>query len=601
MGEDDNRGWKRFHKLSIDKKNLSRHVKKAEGATVRHANKFILNRLDSIRAARRHIIVWLLLVGVIISAVGLQFVWFQQGYQTTAAAEGGTYAEASLGPIDTLNPLYVSSSAEAAASRLMFSSLYSYDRTGHLKGDLATNITSKDDDKVYVVKIRSDAKWHDGTKLTAKDIAFTINLIKNTQTRSPLRATWRDVHAAALDDTTIQFTLPAAYAAFPHALTFAVLPKHILEKVAPGAIRENTYSRAPIGSGPFEFKLLQTASSSFGGQHKAVHMVVNNSYYGGLPRLNRFEVHAYDTQEQILKALQSGEVNAAADLPGELALQANSANYEVSTKPIDSGMYALFNNTSTFLKDKSVRQALQLATDTKEIRDNLSVPTPSLDLPFINGQLTGGDIPSAPATNLEKAKQLLDTAGWKLSGNVRKKDGKALTISITTTKNVQYEKTLEVLAGQWRKLGISVSTQVLDPEDPTVNFVQNVLQARNYDVLLYELFIGADPDVYAYWSSSQIGAGGYNFANYSNGEADAALSSARSRTDRALRNAKYVTFAKQWLDDAPAVGLYQSVVEYVANKHTKSVDPTATIISSTDRYDNILYWSVNQQPVYKTP
>src|SRR5690349_20955832 len=190
---DEERGWRQFQRLTFDSKKISKRVKKAEGATVRHARKFIVTRLDNIRSVRRHIIAWLLLVGVMIVAVGVQFMWFRESYQTTAPSEGGTYAEASLGPIDTLNPLYASSSAEITASRLMFSSLYSYDRTGHLKGDLAETITTDESGTLYTVKIRGDAKWHDGTLLTAKDVAFTVNLIKNPETRSPLRVNWRDI------------------------------------------------------------------------------------------------------------------------------------------------------------------------------------------------------------------------------------------------------------------------------------------------------------------------------------------------------------------------------------------------------------------------
>ena len=168
---DEKRGWKQFQNVSFDSKSFSKRVKKAEGATVRHAHKFILTRLDSIRSARRHIIIWLLLVGVIISAVGLQFMWFRQSYQAVAAADGGTYAEASLGPIDTLNPLFASTSAETASSKLLFSSLYTHDKTGALHGDLATSTNIDSGGKLYTIKIRSDARWHDGQLLTANDVA----------------------------------------------------------------------------------------------------------------------------------------------------------------------------------------------------------------------------------------------------------------------------------------------------------------------------------------------------------------------------------------------------------------------------------------------
>jgi peptide/nickel transport system substrate-binding protein len=597
---DEKKGWKQFQRLTFDSKKISKRVKKAEGATVRHAHKFILTRLDSVRSARRHIIVWLLLVGVMISSVGIQFMWFQRTYQTSAASVGGTYAEASLGPIDTLNPLFASSSAEIAASRLLFSSLYTYDTTGHLHGDLAESMTTDATNTVYTVKIRPGVKWHDGSLLTAKDVAFTVNLIKNPQTRSSLRVNWQDVAVEAVDDTTVQFTLPAVYAAFPHALTFAVLPQHILGTIAAGAIRENNFSRAPIGSGPFSFKLLQTANTP-NRQHKIVQMTAFDGYYSGVPMLNRFEVHAYGTQDGIMQALRTGEVSAASDLSGENVSQVDTHNYQVTSQPVNSGVYALFNNTTPILKDKAVRQALRLATDTTAIRANLGVKPPALDLPFINGQLTGADVPHAPAPDTKAAAALLDSAGWALSGGVRKKGDQTLTLTVTTIKNPQFEKALETLVGQWRNLGVVVKTNVIDTTDPASNFVQSILQGRNYDVLLYELFIGADPDVYAYWNSSQIGTSGYNFSNYVNKAADASLASARSRLEPELRNAKYKVFAKQWLDDVPAIGLYQSMVEYVSNRHVRSVDSTAKLISAQDRYSNVLYWSVSQNSVYKTP
>jgi len=264
-------------------------------------------------------------------------------------------------------------------------------------------------------------------------------------------------------------------------------------------------------------------------------------------------------------------------------------------------VFALFN-TSSPLMDKNVRKALQVGTNTAAIREAISEENvPALDLPFIQGQLTGEGIPQAPAFDTQRAGQLLDEAGWVITDGVRVKDGRKLEITVATTKSSQYEETLEVLAGQWRTLGISVLTNIVDINDPSVNFVQNILQPRNYDVLLYELSIGADPDIYAYWHSSQISTRGYNFSNYANGVADDALSSARSRLEPNLRNAKYKAFAQQWLEDAPAIGLYQAVSEYAYNKHVRSIDPATHFVTPYDRFVNVLRWSVNERPVYKTP
>lgn len=593
---DEKRGWQQFRELNFDKKKLSRRVKKAEGATTRHAHKFIVTRLDNIRSVRRHIISWLLLVGVMIVAVGAQYFWFQQSYQTVAAARGGTYAEASLGPIETLNPLYASSSSEIVASRLLFSSLYNYDSTGHLRGDLAENMQVDKTKTLYTLKIRSDAKWTDGTRLTAGDVAFTVNLIKNPETRSALRVNWQDVTVKALDDTTVQFKLPAVYAAFPNALTFAVLPRHALETVDPGAVRENTYSQDPIGSGPFSLRLLQNTSN-----HKIAHLAANENYYGGTPMLSRFEVHAYTSQDDIFRALKTGEVSAAADLTGVNSSQVDTHNYDITAQAINSGVYAMFNMSSPMLKDKTVREALRLATDTKVVREALGTPVGRLDLPVLESQVSGTGLAMVPAANADQAAAMLEKRGWVMKDGVRTKGTQKLQLTVATTKNAQYEKALEAVTGQWRKIGVAVTTNIVDTADPSTNFVQNVLQARNYDVLLYELFIGADPDVYAYWHSSQIGMRGYNFSNYANNISDAALASARSRTEPDLRAAKYKSFVRQWVSDVPAVGLYQPVSEYIVNKHVKSIDVSNKLVSSYDRFSNILDWSVNQKSVYKTP
>lgn len=598
---DPKRGWKQFQKLSFDSKRFSKRVKKAEGATLRHARKFIVGRLDSIRSVRRHIIGWLTVVGVLLVLVALQVVWFQHSYQTTTAAAGGTYAEASLGSIDTLNPLYASSNAEIAASHLLFSSLYSYDQTGTLQGDLAESIKVDANDTRYTVKLHDTAVWHDGTRLTAKDVVYTVNLIKSPSALSvsPARAEWQDIKVLALDDYTVQFTLPTTIAAFKHALTFSILPEHILGSVEAGSVRENNFSRAPVGSGPFTFRLLQTVDVKK--NQKVLNMAANSSYYKGMPLISRFEVHSYNSPDDIVDALQAGEVSAAADLSGVKVQQVDQRQYIVETKPINSGVYALLNVTSPVLKDKQVRQALQAMTDTAKIRTSLGGKIPALDSPFVAGQLSGADVPHAPAPSVVRAESLLEKAGYAHVKDNWVKDGEPLAIRVVTVKNADFERALEVLAGQWRKAGIVVTTDVIDASDRAANFTQNTLQPRNYDVLLTELSIGADPDVYAYWHSSQAGVSGRNFSNYSDQSADLALASARARLEPDLRNVKYKSFAKQWIDDVPAIGLYQPVVEYVYNKRLVSMGDSAKLVDQYGRYANILYWSVADKSVYKTP
>lgn len=597
MAENQPGKWRRIPKVSFSSKELSRRIKKVEGATVRHARRFVFKRMSSIREVRQRIILWILTIGLIIGASGLQLMWYQQSYRTTAHADGGTYAEAVLGPVTTLNPIFANTSAEESASYLLFSRLLTYDQTGHLNYDLAQSMDISPDQKTYTVKLRPDAKWQDGIYVRAKDVVFTVNLLKNPATRAVITG-WNDITATAVDDLTVQFTLPDVYAAFPHALNFLpILPEHILRGVAPSELRENAFSAKPMGSGPFALRFIQDVDAATG--RSIIHLVRNDSYYKGAPKLERFQLHVYANTEEILHAIKTSEVNAATDLSVTDTAQVASSRYVIESKPISAGVYALFNTTVGVLSDKTVRQALQMGTDTTAVRAAVGKDIPEIHLPFVTGQVTG-DVPAATIYDKAGAEKLLDQAGWILDGTTRKKDGVLLRLTVVTTKDNDFEKALSNMATQWRALGITVTTSIVDPSDSSQNVVQNILQPRAYDVLLYQLTIGGDPDVYAYWHSSQASKG-FNFSNYANPISDEALTSARTRIEPNLRNAKYVTFAKQWMADVPAIGLFQATTQYVYNKNVHAMPQGEVLVSAADRYADVLYWTVGDRLVEQTP
>lgn len=586
--------WRRFQ--AVKKRNISKRAKRAEGATMRHAHRFLVGRWDNIRGVRRHILTWMIGVAGLIMIVGVQMLWFQRSYLQSAPVNGGVYAEAVIGPVSNLNPLYATTDAELAASKLIFSSLYNYDSTGHLRGDIARSMKMEPNGKSYTLTLKPNLQWQDGHTLTAKDIVFTVNLMKNPSAKSVMSASWKDITATEVDKTTVKFTLPAAYAAFPQALTFSVLPSHLLSGVDPRQLRENSFSSSPLGSGPFTLRLAQTINPTDG--RKVIHMAANDKYYGGKPRLDRFQLHVYGTMDNIASALRTGEVSAAADVSGDVARSVEQSRYIVREKPVNSGVYAILNTSQPVLKDVMVRRALQLATDTKELRSTLYGKPNALSLPFVDGQLSGAGVPSAPQPNMSQAMALLDTAGWKSnSKGIRSKDDQELKLRVVTRKNSDYEKILANLKGQWSKIGVSVQEQIVDPNAVDQSFTQTILQPRNYDVLLDELLIGGDPDVFAYWHSRGL----LNFANYSNTGSDDNLVSGRDRSEPEVRNVKYKAFASQWLEDVPAIGLYQSSMLYVQSKQSQSITDDEKIITPSDRYADVQYWTSEQGNVYKTP
>lgn len=585
-------------KLRLGYKRLALRVKHAEGATQRHASRFILRRIENVRLVMTEIMIWLAAIALLIAGLGIQYSWNSQGSKKDGAKSGGVYVEGVIGNISTLNPLLAASESEQAVSRLLFSSLYNYDVTGALHADLAESMTVKDD-KVYTIKLRN-AAWHDGKKLTAEDVVYTINLIKNPQVRSPLRVNWLDISARAIDDSTVEFMLPAVYAGFSHALTFPVIPKHILQSVSPSSMREADFSSNPVGSGPFAVKRVQTSEST--SSTDVVRMEPNTKYYGAVSTLSRLELRAYGNESLLVKAVNSGEVSAASGLSLSAADNIKSKQYSTKHWLLNKGVYLLMNNRSQTLQDARVRQALRYATDTSSIRATVGDNVARLDTPILQSQIAQ-KLPVAPDYNLDKAKALLKEAGWTYNqGQWKGKDGRPLAVAVTTSSGRdEYKKIVDALKRQWSKLGVDVQLREIDTSSTTTSFVQSVLQPRDYDALLYELELGADPDVFAYWHSSQASASGYNFANYSNRTVDNDLVGGRSRTNSALRAAKYIQFVNQWLNDAPAIGLYQSVGSYVLNNGASIVEPRGSLNTMNDRYADVTTWSTGRASVYKTP
>lgn len=598
---DSEKKWNRFQRLSVKSGKFSERAKRAENASVKHAHRFIIKRLHSAREVRRNIALWLLGMGVLIAVAATQFFLFQSSYITYAGGSGGTYAEGVRGEIKTLNPLYASTPGEQAVSRLMFSSLLTYDKTGKLRGDLAENVSVLDEGKRYRVTLRPNVLWHDHAKLTADDVVFTVGLIKNPATSIPTSASWQNVEVKKIDTRTVDFMLPSTYAPFPNALTFAVVPQHILQKITPGALRDSRFSAQPVGSGPFSFKLRQDIQGR--DAHVVVHMNQNASYYGGTPKIERFQLHSYGASDSLSRAIRSHAVNAVNGVSlADYSQFVDDPAYAASLNPVHAGVYALFNTRSTgALSSVEVRQALQAGTDINAALKSLPVKVSPLETPILSSQTDVSGI-AKPAYDKTRAEQLLDEAGWKKSPTgERKKGDEVLTLNVVTIKGADYEGVVENLVSQWRRLGVKAQLRTVDTSDPTQNLASSVLQPRDFDVLVHELYLGADPDVYAFWHSSQAVERGLNFSNYSNGISDDALVSARLRLEDGLRNAKYQAFVRQWLKDAPALGLYQSQMTYVHTKDSTAFDSGTTLITATDRFNDVIYWSTHQAPVYKTP
>ena len=156
----------------------------------------------------------------------------------------------------------------------------------------------------------------------------------------------------------------------------------------------------------------------------------------------------------------------------------------------------------------------------------------------------------------------------------------------------------EAILNQLEELGFKVSVSVYDPGQ---DFVVNVITTRSYDLLLYEIELGADPDILAYYHSSQATQSGLNLSNYNNPLADDLILAARETVDDELRSAKYVSFLQHWIEDVPAIGVYQVNISYFFDKNSKTFSEDNSLATAIDRFNDVEYWAIEKTIKNRTP
>ncbi len=509
----------------------------------------------------------LLLILVNVVYLGINFTKKHLNY---LPVYGGEYIEGVVGFPKTINPLYaVNRDVDSDISYLVYSSLFKYDQNGVLINDLAESVTINND-REYIIKIKGGALWHNGAKVISDDVIFTINAIKNSDYRSPLRASLSSVEVEKIDDETLKITLSAPYAPFLEVLNFGILPKSIWENVSPSAAASSEFNLKPIGSGPYKFKSLFKNKE---GDLKEYNLVTNDDYYQTRPFIKNIKFKFFVDYTEAVKALNDNQIDGLGYLPFEERkelLAKDSLNLHELLRPQIVSLF--FNsNKDKALSDKTARISLAQAIDEDQIiKDVFDGVYQKADGPILKNNFAYSD----QITKYEYAPTEATT-------NIKNKLASTTLTVIDSGNNVSVA---EKIKNYWQQIGVAVELNIV-PGERAADTIKN----RNFEILLYGESVGGDPDVYAFWHSSQIGSKGLNLAGYNNPEVDKLLVSARATTNQEERIALYKKFQDILTADIPAIFLYSPTYTYVQSNKIKGFSGTM-IIEPADRFASIANW-----------
>ena len=558
-----------------------------------HFSDLFLGRLKNVREVKLWVVEWMLLVLSVFLLAIVQLCWYGDSYESTAFVEGGTYSEATLGKVSSLNPLYATTSSERTLSKLLFANLVSPDRSGHLKGELVKEIASEENDTVWNVTLRDEIYWSDGEPIVADDLVYTVNLIADNAAKTTISTNFSNVSVEKIDDKKVKFTLPSAYPDFMDLLEFPVVPEHVLGEISSALVYESDFSKNPVSSGPFRINAIQTVNSTSKAL-QTVYLNRNDKYFKDNTRLEAFNVKTYASLDDIRDALNNVEVNGTAELGGED--MDSFAQYDYRRGLINGGVFAFMNTKNVSVKE---RKAIQMGVNMKTVRGEL-LKSQAIDYPILSSQ---GDYekPALAEFDFDKAKTLLTDDGFVYKDGKLYKDDERVALKVEVLNRETQKGVAERYADELKKLGFEVELDVFDETQAATDFFSAIIRPRKYDILIYEVDLGVSADPFVYYSSTQATANGWNFSNYSNKMVDDALLSGRLTTDSTLRKAKYDSFLKYWVDEVPAVGIYQSSLNYYYTRNIETFGDDTTMTDTLDRFVDVNYWGVDKEHVKLTP
>ena len=487
-------------------------------------------------------------------------------------ATGGTVRIGTAGYPDSLNPGNGLLSEAYTLYELVFDTPISVNSSGDYVPELASEWSASDDGLTWTMTIIEGATFHDGEPLTAEDVAYSLQLYKDTEDFPFLPSYASSFETIeATDATTVTLTTAAPLGNFEANMAFIyVLPKHIWEAEADAVEFENAEM---IGSGAF--KLVEAV------QNESVELATNTDYWGTTPNVDGVIFQKFDNADARITALTTGDIDAVTEFPATAvsALQ-NAENVEVHIADVAAGgsLRDIIINVVAdedcpedggvcsghpALKDLAVRQALAHATDKQQIIDVATLGTAAPGLSMVPpglGDYYGSDIEDY-AFDVDAANTLLDDAGYEDADGdgVREclpdQDCDDLTFRFNYADDIDTApREAELLQGMWEQIGVAIEIQGLDPDTLT----SVCCPSFDYDIMLWGW--GSDPD-----PAFLLGVGlcteidsGFSETGYCDPEYDALYDQQAIELDHDARVDQIHQMQQMLIDDVPYIISYYS-------------------------------------------
>lgn len=452
---------------------------------------------------------------------------------------------------DTINPILSNNQNVQDISRLLFEPLVNLNNNYKPEPALAVE-WAKQDATTYIIKLREDVKWSDGSDFSASDVQYTVDRLK-IDTPSIYGSNVQNIdRLEVVDSNTVKIFLSKEVPFFEYYLTFPIMSKKYYENTDFNNAEKN---KAPVTTGKYKIGNVQDS---------VITLEKNKKWWNakkiGLS-LEKININLYSSVGELYNSFKTGKIDLLSTTNNSFGDYIGTIGYNYKEVRGREHNYLALNTASQFLSDVNVRKALEAFIDKTSITGNIYGGKYYVSYyPLEYGSYLYKGTPTKVDFNIEQAKQYLADGGWSFKyqnwqKTVNYRTQKLALNFVVKASNQSQVQTAENIATQLEGQGIKINL-IRASDDQYNNYKNN----KNYDMILCSSYLPISPDM-----SYFFGEG--NLANYTSDEINQILSEVKNTNDEKVLTEKYTRLEQIYNTEIPYISLNNGKLNVLYNSN----------------------------------